>query len=715
MKKKVPVVIQMHTGENAAATLTMMLGAFGKILPMSQVRNVCVSSRNGTSPQRFVKSAEAFGLKAEYREIRPEQLYAGVEDGSLQLPVVAGFRKKFYVIIRKIKKGQIHLTDASKGEYVITLEKFAQQYRGFLITLEPDEGFVPSGKPDTLLHVLYRRIRGYQKPIIRSALFNALSILADMALFSLSRDMLDQVVSGDMPEYFLPLALGMTLCLALKLLFSLLRTLGTYNAGRRMAASSGATLFKKLIHQPLRFFEQTFAGELMERLEKNGNLDYTLMQTMLPRIVSSAQMLLYMLMLFYYHPGLAGMCLLLELLCTGITAIIQKKLAVASRSVTTSSGRMNASMLNGLNMMETIKASGSESQFFHMWRRSQTTYRNNRRSVVQLQSAISILGSIRSVATSTLLLFGGAYLIIGGHFTMGMLSVFQSMWGVVSRELQGCSRMVSTFQTMRTDIERVDDILDREDHNPIPLGEEAPDKLRGALSIRDLCFRYNADDPLTIDHVSFDVEPGQMVALVGTTGCGKSTLVKIIADLYRQESGSVLYDGKTRTEIPDAVFYSSITAVDQDISVFQDTVKNNITMWDTTVEDYELILSMRDAHIHDRIIRDPDGYNALIQENGRNFSGGELQRLELSRALCQEPTILLLDEFTSALDARTEESIFRSIRDRGITCVIVAHRFSTVTNCDHVIVLDRGKIVEQGSPQELYQARGRYYELVNIA
>ena len=171
MKKKVPVVIQMHTGENAAATLTMMLGAFGKILPMSQVRNVCVSSRNGTSPQRFVKSAEAFGLKAEYREIRPEQLYAGVEDGSLQLPVVAGFRKKFYVIIRKIKKGQIHLTDASKGEYVITLEKFAQQYRGFLITLEPDEGFVPSGKPDTLLHVLYRRIRGYQKPIIRSALF----------------------------------------------------------------------------------------------------------------------------------------------------------------------------------------------------------------------------------------------------------------------------------------------------------------------------------------------------------------------------------------------------------------------------------------------------------------------------------------------------------------------------------------------------------------
>ena len=514
--------------------------------------------------------------------------------------------------------------------------------------------------------------------------------------------------------YFLPLAVGMLVCVLLNLMFSVLRTLGVYASGRKMASVSGARMFKKLIRLPMRFFEQTSAGELLERLEKNSGLDYSLMQTMLPRIVNAVQMVLYIGMLACYHPVLAAVCLALEGICIGVVTAVQKRLAVISRSVTTSSGRMNSATLNGLNMIETIKSTGSENQFFKLWRRGQTAYHQNRWAVVRLQNLLSFLNGANSAVISAVLLFGGAYFIMKGEFTMGMLSVFQSMWNTVRQEMTSCMDMVSTFQTMRTDIERVDDIMEREEKQRVPMGGEEPDKLQGALSVKDLCFRYHENDPLTVDHVSFDVQPGQMVALVGATGCGKSTLVKVIADLYQQESGCVLYDGKRREEISDGEFYASVTLVDQDITVFRDSVKSNITMWDETIENYEMVLSMRDAHIYERIFRDPEGQNALIQENGRNFSGGELQRIELARALCQEPTLLLLDEFTSALDAKTEDEIFNSIRARGVTCIIVAHRFSTVAGCDHVIVLDHGKIVEQGSPKELYQAGGRYYELVSV-
>lgn len=715
MKKRVPVVIQMQWGENAAATLAMMLGYYKKYIPLSRVREVCRSSRSGTTPEQLVSAAHAFGLNAEKISISGDALFGAVQKGEISLPVVAGWRKKYYVVIRKIKNEKVFLTDAFRGEHTITLEKFQELYRGFLISMQPGEEFVPEGKPVSLFALIRSRVRGYEKPMVKATVLNAFAIAADLVLLSLNMRMLDQVVSGKQPQWFLPLVIGMFLCVLLNLGFSAVRALWVYQTGRRMASASGAGIFKKLIRLPLRFFEERSAGELLERMEKNSSLDYSLLQGLLPRIVNIVQTALYIGILFYYNASLALACLGLEALHILITAAMQQRLSIISRSIITNSGNLNASILNGLNMVETIKAAGSENQFFNMWRRSQENYHESQRAAAGINALISIENGIHTAVSGAVLLFAGVYFIIQGRFTIGMLSAFQAAWNVVRTEILNCMNTFSSFQTMRTNIERVEDIMEREEIKPILISEgDEVNKLRGGVSIRNLCFRYNSGDGLTLENISLDVKPGQMVALVGPTGCGKSTLVKIIADLYRQESGEILYDGKSRSDIPDAVFHASVTSVDQEITVFRDSVKNNITMWDEGIEDYEMLLSMRDAHIYKRIIRDPDGYNALIEENGRNFSGGELQRIELARALCQDPTLLLLDEFTSALDAATEESIFNSIRDRGVTCIIVAHRLSTVSNCDQVIVLDRGRIVEQGSPQELYDARGLYYELVHM-
>ena len=715
MKQKVPVVIQMQWGENAAAALAMMLGYYRKYIPLRQVREACVSSRSGTSPRDFCAAAESFGLTARQISLSPQALPDAAAHGEIRFPIVALWRKRYYAVIRAIRNGKVYLTDPLHGEQTVTLEAFQKLYRGSLIDLTPGPAFVPEGKPESLFTVLRNRVRGFEGAIRKSTALNALAIAADLGLLWLSIAMLDQVIGAQTDGYFLPLVVGMALCALLQLAFSAARTFSVYTAGGKMAAASGAGVFKKLLRLPLRFFEQTSAGELLERLEKNSNLDYSMLQTLLPRIVNSVQILLYVGILFFYHPPLAFICLILEGMHIAAGLEIQNRLAIASRSITTSSGNLNASLLNGLSMVETIKATGSENQFFNLWRHSQETYYESRTTAVHLNTLRSVENGIYSAVISAVLLFGGVYFISRGEITLGILSAFQSAWTVISTELLNCMNTLSTFQSMRTNIERVDDIMVRSEKRSIPLPSDTePDKLSGGVRVEDLCFRYHNGDALTLDHVSFDVLPGQIVALVGPTGCGKSTLLKIIADLYDADSGRIFYDGKERREIPDAMFHASLTCVDQEITVFRDSVKHNITMWDDNVEDFEVILSMRDSHIYDRILRDPDGFHARIAENGRNFSGGELQRIELARALCQDPTILLLDEFTSALDAKTEDQIFDSIRERGITCIIVAHRLSTVSGCDRVIVFDKGRIVEQGTPQELYEARGRYYELVTL-
>lgn len=708
---KIPITIQMQPGENGAAALCMLLAYHKRFVPMAEMREKCVSSRNGSSPEQILSAAESYGLVGEYVKADTDQFFKG------KLPVIVCWKRRYYTIVKSLKGNIVTVVDPSRGEYKLTRDKFDSIYSGGYFELKKGPDFAPGGKRESLFGLLSKRIFGIKKVLILLFILSLICILTDLALNNVQKDFLDDIVgkpNHDEGKAFL-YQLALYALMISYTVFSLLKTKLVLSASRNKSAESGSKLFKKMFNQPLKFFEQYSAGELMTRIENNIQLDNSILQSLVPRFIDVFMTILYFIMLMRYNSVIALICLGIEIIYLFISLKYQQKNAIASRSMATSSGSLNTSILNGMNMIDTIKSTGAERSFYNIWYQTQSRVNENKMTRFWIQGITTLINSIHNYSLTIVQLFLGAYFVKNGHFTIGMMSLFQSVLNNMRNSLGNCLNSVNTLQSMRTNIERVNDINNRDVREPIPLSEEDKanvDKLDGNIVAKDICFRYNSGDELAVDHVSLEVKRGQMVALVGETGCGKSTLLKILADLYEAESGEILYSGKKRNQIPDVVFHSSITSVDQETVVFEDSIFSNIKMWDETIEDYEVLIAARDAQIHSRISRERDGYSSTMLENGKNFSGGELQRLELARALSHEPTMLFLDEFTSALDALTEDKVIRSIRDKGTTCVIVAHRLSTIVDCDRIYVLDKGKIVEEGTHDELYKLNGLYTKLI---
>ena len=398
--------------------------------------------------------------------------------------------------------------------------------------------------------------------------------------------------------------------------------------------------------------------------------------------------------------------------------ISEKRINVARVQVR-DSGKLTGTTIAGIEMIESIKASGSETGFFGRWAGYQASVNAQDVKFSEMNEYLGLLPQIVSTVTDILVLCMGIALAMRGQFTPGMISQF----GIYMKQfLAPADQLIATGQTiqeLRTEMERIEDVMEyRTDE--LADNEVSPDtadasfaKLSGRVEMRDVTFGYSPLGKPLIQNFSMSLEPGKSIAFVGASGSGKSTLAKLLSGLYQPWSGEILFDGKPIIDIDKSVFRGSLAVVDQDITLFEDTIANNIKMWDTTIENYEMILAARDAQIHDKILEREGGYEYKIRENGSDFSGGERQRLEIARVLAQDPTIVIMDEATSALDARTEYNVVKSIRDRGVTTIVIAHRLSTIRDCDEIIVMDHGLVVERGTHEELYELGGVYTELVS--
>lgn len=710
----IPITIQMQPGENGAAALCMILGYYKKYVSLQEMRDSCPSSRNGISPGQLLTAAEHFGLVGEVLDLDAEELR------SQKLPLIIIWKRKYYAVIESVKGNLVTVADPAKGEYKLEFDKLRSVYRGKVIALQPGPSFEPGGKRETLYQLLKERLAQVRPALTALLVFSVICLVLDFAQTILTKGFMDDIVgrvsyTPVKEKQYLAALYGIT---ALLVLFSILRTRLVNRTSRDASAWSGSALFKKMLALPLRFFEQYSAGDLMSRIENNEKVDLTIVRSLVPRLIDAVMTVFYFILLMRYNRILALACIAIELVNVLAALYAQEKNAIASRSAITSTGILNSSVLNGMNMIDTIKSGGAERSFYDLWKKSQLQALDTRMTGTRINSWASFVSSVLGSLVQAVQLFLGAWFVAHGQFTLGAMSFFQSVLGKMRGSLGGCLNTANTLQSMRTGIERVNDISCRETRADIPLPQEAydsADKLKGVLTASHLKYRYNSGDDLAVDDVSLSVEEGQIAAIVGATGCGKSTLLKLLADLYEPESGEILYAGRKRNEIPDVIFRSSVATVDQEPMVFEDTVASNIRMWDSTIEDYEVILAARDAQIHERIMQNWDGYSDVLLENGRNYSGGELQRLELARALAHEPTLLFLDEFTSALDALTEDRVIRSIREKGVTCVIVAHRLSTIMDCDRIYVMDKGKIVEEGTHEELCRMDGLYKKLIGSA
>lgn len=705
---KVPVVMQLEALECGAASLCMILAYYDKWIPLEQVREDCGVSRDGSNARNVLKAARFYGLEAKGYRYEPESLK---EHGSF--PCIIHWNFNHFVVLDGFRGGKAYLNDPAKGAYSVSMETFDESFTGICLQFAPTEAFVPSGKPISMFSFAAKRLAGTGTAIVFTVLTGVIAAVMGFIQPALSRVFLDHLINGKDPSWAVPFLVILGVFNLIQIIMSALQAIYSLRINGKMAAVGNATYMWKILKLPMHFFSQRMAGDIQERQSANASIANMLINTFAPLVLDTFMMLLYLVIMIRYSVVLTIVGLTSLLINALVSSYISKKRINVTRVSMRDSAKLSSATVAGISMIETIKASGAENGYFKRWSGYQASVNTQQVKFMKMNQYLGMVPQFVSMLADNVVLFLGVYLTMQGKFTVGMIMAFQ---GFLSSFMSPAMNLVSagqTLQEMRTQMERVDDVMEyREDSVFAEESTEECQKLSGEIELKNVVFGYSPlADPLITDF-NLSIKPGMSVAIVGASGCGKSTMSKLIAGLYKPWSGDIKFDGRTMDQIPKNVFRGSLAVVDQEVILFEDTIANNIKMWDDSIEDFEMILAAHDAQIHEDIMQRPRGYQHKLIEGGKDFSGGQRQRIEIARALAQDPTIVILDEATSALDANTEYGVVKAIHDRGITCVVIAHRLSTIRSCDEIIVMNHGEIVDRGTHDELMEKSTIYQDLV---
>lgn len=708
---KVPVVMQMEALECGAAALCMILAYYGKWISLEQVRADCGVSRDGSDARNIIRAAKAYGLKASGYRMEPSALR------EIAFPAIIHWNFNHFVVLDGFKKNKAVINDPGKGRVEVPLDEFDRSFTGIVLRFEKGEGFQKEGKPKSVWAFAFKRLKHAVPSMIFIMLISALMTMTGFLMPAFSKLFMDEILSGKNKEWLGPFIWIVLAGIAFTFVVKAVESLNWMRIFGRFAITANAEYVWHTLHLPMTFFSQRWVGDITSRLNSNARIASTLLQRAAPTVINLVLLALYLWIMLRYSVLLTLIGVLTIVLNVVVTRITSQKIADLSRSVQAGTGKLAGFTLSGIGMIETIKAAGAENGFFERWSGYHAKVHNAQVSIYRATHVYDALAPLLQQITNTVVLMTGVFLILDGTFTIGTLLAFQGLLYAFFTPVNQLLELTKSIITMRVDMERVDDVLNypRDDQVSLQkdlLNAEPVGKLSGHLEIRSLTFGYSPIAEPFLKDFSMSVPAGSSVAIIGASGCGKSTVAKLIAGLYRPWSGEILFDGKPREEIDTYSFRSSVAIVDQEITLFEDTIANNIRLWDRSIEDFAVILAARDAGIHDTIVTRSQGYRSIIKEGGKNFSGGERQRLEIARVLALEPSIIILDEATSALDAQTESMVMQSIRNTGATCITIAHRLSTIRDCREIIVLDRGVVVERGTHDQLIGQNGRYTSLI---
>ncbi len=708
---KVPVVMQMEALECGAACLAMVLAYYGKWMPLEQVRVDCGVSRDGSKAGNVMKAARSYGLEAKGYRMGLEAV-----KGISAFPCIIHWNLNHFVVLCGFRGNHACINDPARGSVKVTMDEFDKAFTGIVMVFAPTENFEPDGKRTSTLAFARKRLPGAGAAMVFVMLTSIIGYVFTLLNPAFSRFFMDRLLTGENSELLTPFIALVAAVSLLQVFVTAIRAVYSLKINGKMAVVGSGSFMWKVLKMPMEFFSQRMAGDLLTRHKANETIAEQLVNTLTPLALSAVMMVFYLVVMLRYSPLLTLVGLVSILINIVMSRVISEKRVNITRVQTRDAGKLMSATVSGIRMVETIKASGAENGYFQRWAGYQASVNEQNTKYTRLNQYLGFIPAFITTLANALVLVLGIWLCMRGEFTLGMVTAFQSFLASFLSPAMTLVTAGQTLQEMRTQMERVQDVMEYPEDpyfSDAPVSEDEDyDKLTGAVELRNVTFGYSKLDPPLIENFSLNLKPGGRVALVGASGCGKSTISKLISGLYQPWSGEILFDGKPISEIDRAVFTGSVAVVDQDIILFNDTIANNIKMWDDSIEDFEVILAARDAQIHDDIMARPGGYQGKITEGGRDLSGGQRQRLEIARVLAQDPHIVIMDEATSALDARTEYEVTNAVKERGVTCIIIAHRLSTIRDCDEIIVLDHGKVVERGTHEELFKKGGYYTELI---
>ncbi len=716
-RQKTPTILQMEAVECGAASLAMILGYHGSFIPLERLRVECGVSRDGSKASKIVLAARRLGLEANgyKRDID------GLKDATF--PAIIFWDFNHFVVLEGFKGGKAYINDPGSGRRTVTYDEFDSSYTGVILEFSKGENFVKQGKKPSIFTALRRRVEGMESVLLYVVLLGLFLLVPGFVVPAFSRFFVDSILVAKLNGFLKPLLIAMGLAALLTGAFTWLQQWILTRFHIKLALSSSAKFLNHVLKMPVEFFAQRMPGEICNRLLSNDVVAALISTKLTGAAVNLICVFFYgILMLRYDVP--------LTLLCVGTLAVNFFVLWLTSEPVKLGTfkaqmelGKLYGHTMSGISMIETLKASGLENDFFQQWSGQQAKVVLQNQKMSRLSQAVAQLPLSLAQMLNLLVLSVGALRVMHGDLTIGMLVAFQVLQGSFMAPVTQFLQIAKEIQSSQADMSRLDDVMDypvqkrykddfeNDAQNQQPC--ESVKKLEGYVSLKNVTFGYDKLSPPLIENLNLELKPGSRVALVGGSGSGKSTIGKLVSSLYTPWSGEILFDGKKISEIERSQFNASVAVVDQDIFLFEGTIRDNLTMWNSNeMDEAAYIQAAKDACIHDNIAGRPGGYFSKVEEGGKNFSGGQRQRLEIARALAGNPRILILDEATSALDPITELTVDQNIRRRGCACVIIAHRLSTIRDCDEIIVLDRGKIMQRGTHEELVKQKGLYQELI---
>lgn len=710
---KTPTLLQMEAVECGAAALGIVLAYYRRFVPLEQLRIECGVSRDGSKASNMVKAARRFGFSAKGLLREPHELR------TLPVPMIVFWNFNHFLVVEGFGKREVYLNDPASGPRVVSAEEFDDSFTGVVLVLEPTPESRPGGQTASFLPALIRRLRGSEAALLFAVITGLALVIPGLVIPAFTRIFVDDILLGQMSGWIKPLLIGMALTAVMRGLLMWLQQSALLRLESKVSLATSSRFLAHVLKLPMEFFHQRFPGEIGARVQLNDKVAGLVSRQFATTIISIITVVFYGAVMLAYDVVLTLFAIGFVTMNLVALRYISRKRVDENQKLLRARGQLVGLSMGGLQMMEDLKATGTEEDFFSEWAGRYANAMNAEQRLGALTSyLLSVPPLLEALNVAALIAVGGLR-VMDGHMTLGMLVAFQSLAASFSAPMNQLVSLGSDLQEIRGDMNRLDDVL-RYEADPYVLaagnGHGGPDKvvrLTGHLELKNVTFGYSRLETPLIEGFSLKLRPGERVALVGGSGSGKSTVAKLVAGLYDPWDGEILFDGQVRHDHPRAVLNNSVAMVDQDIFIFGGSIRDNLTIWDTTAPETSIVQAARDAAIHNDIVKRRAAYDGESDEGGANFSGGQRQRLEIARALVNNPSILVLDEATSALDAATEKVIDDNLRRRGCTCLIVAHRLSTIRDADEIIVLDRGRVVQRGTHDELRQMTdGPYARLI---